>query len=174
MFTDGTKVQQILYNLLSNAIKFAEQGEVRVMARPVSAPLEAGAPAGAPAVESPLPAAGAPEPAAPRPVTHVAFAVSDTGPGIPRDEHLRIFERFTQLDSGPTKRYRGTGLGLSIVKELTGLLGGTVTVDSEVGRGATFTVALPVDSGAAEARQAETVAAAAAQSTPRTAQGGKV
>jgi signal transduction histidine kinase len=185
MFTDGTKVQQILYNLLSNAIKFTEQGEVRVMARPVSAPLEAGAPAGAPAVESPLPAARHPacpqtgrqagrEPAAPPPVTHVAFAVSDTGPGIPRDEHLRIFERFTQLDSGHTKRYRGTGLGLSIVKELTGLLGGTVTVDSDVGRGATFTVVLPVDSSAAEARQAETVAAAAAQSTPPAAQGGKV
>jgi signal transduction histidine kinase len=103
----------------------------------------------------------------------VAFAVSDTGSGIPRDEHLRIFERFTQLDSGHTKRYRGTGLGLSIVKELTGLLGGTVTVDSEVGRGATFTVALPVDASAAEARQAETVAAAAVQSTPAAAEGGK-
>jgi signal transduction histidine kinase len=172
MFTDGTKVQQILYNLLSNAIKFTEQGEVRVMARPVSAPLEAGAPAGAPAVESPLPAAGTADPAAPLPVTHVAFAVSDTGPGIPRDEHLRIFQRFTQLDSGHTKRYRGTGLGLSIVKELTGLLGGTVTVDSDVGRGATFTVALPIDSSAAEARQAETIAAAAAQSTPAAAEGG--
>jgi signal transduction histidine kinase len=85
----------------------------------------------------------------------VAFAVSDTGPGIPRDEQVRIFERFTQLDSSHTRRYRGTGLGLSIVKELTGLLGGTVSVESEVGRGSTFTITLPVDSSAAEGRTAE-------------------
>jgi two-component system, NarL family, sensor histidine kinase BarA len=82
----------------------------------------------------------------------LAFAVSDTGPGIPRDEQLRIFERFTQLDSSYTRRYRGTGLGLSIVKELTGLLGGTVSVESEVGRGSTFTVVLPVDCSEAEGR----------------------
>jgi two-component system, NarL family, sensor histidine kinase BarA len=98
-----------------------------------------------------------------RPVedAHVAFAVSDTGVGIPRDEHLRIFERFTQLDSSHTRRYRGTGLGLSIVKELTGLLGGTVSVESEVGRGSTFTVVLPVDSSAAEGRSPENGAAPA-------------
>ncbi|MCX5684338.1 MAG: ATP-binding protein, partial [Planctomycetota bacterium] len=93
----------------------------------------------------------------------VAFVVSDTGPGIPRDEHLRIFERFTQLDSGHTRRYRGTGLGLSIVKELTGLLGGTVLVDSEEGRGSTFTVVLPVDSTAADVRKAEVAPASASQ-----------
>jgi signal transduction histidine kinase len=95
----------------------------------------------------------------------VAFAVSDTGPGIPRDEQVRIFERFTQLDSSHTRRYRGTGLGLSIVKELTGLLGGTVSVESEVGRGSTFTITLPVDSSAAEGRTAE--GAAHAPATPR-------
>jgi signal transduction histidine kinase len=83
---------------------------------------------------------------------YVAFVVTDTGPGIARDEQLRIFERFTQLDSSYTRRYRGTGLGLSIVKELTGLLDGTVSVESEVGRGSTFTVVLPVDSSPAEAR----------------------
>jgi len=87
----------------------------------------------------------------------VAFAVADTGPGIPRDQQLRIFERFTQLDSSYTRRYRGTGLGLSIVKELTALLGGTVSVESEVGRGSTFTVVLPMDSSAAEGRVAEGV-----------------
>ena len=91
---------------------------------------------------------------------HIAFAVSDTGPGIPRDQQLRIFERFTQLDSSYTRRYSGTGLGLSIVKELTNLLGGTVSVESEVGRGSTFTVVLPVDSSAAEGRTSETAAAA--------------
>ncbi|MBM4017925.1 MAG: HAMP domain-containing protein [Planctomycetes bacterium] len=117
------------------------------------------APAATPAaVAEAAPSRGG-SPGAPR-VTHVAFAVADTGPGIPRDEHLRIFERFTQLDSSYTRRYRGTGLGLSIVKELTGLLGGTVTVDSEEGRGSVFTVVLPVDSSAAESRKAEAATAA--------------
>ena len=128
LFTDGTKVQQILYNLLSNAIKFTAEGEVRLTVRLADAAPEGGR------------------------VPQVAFAVADTGPGIPRDQQLRIFERFTQLDSSYTRRYRGTGLGLSIVKELTGLLGGSISVESEVSRGSTFTVVLPVDSTLAEAR----------------------
>ena len=82
----------------------------------------------------------------------VAFAVSDTGPGIARDQQLRVFDRFTQLDSSYTRQYRGTGLGLSIVKELTNLLGGSVSVESEVGKGSTFTVVLPIDSSDAEGR----------------------
>jgi len=90
----------------------------------------------------------------------VAFAVSDTGPGIGRDQQLRVFQRFTQLDSSYTRRYRGTGLGLSIVKELTGLLGGTVSVESEIGSGSTFTVVLPIDSSEAEGRTPEDMAAA--------------
>jgi signal transduction histidine kinase len=137
MMTDATKVQQVLHNLLSNAIKFTAEGEVRLTVRPVAGGAEGGR------------------------GTQVAFAVSDTGPGIPRDEQLRIFERFIQLDSSYTRRYRGTGLGLSIVKELTDLLGGTVSVESEVGRGSTFTVVLPVDSSAAPAGAPEAAMGAA-------------
>jgi signal transduction histidine kinase len=163
MMTDSTKVQQILYNLLSNAIKFTAEGEVKVTVRPVTDPgseAAAVAPAGGTAAAT----EASPGPDAPAPAAgFVAFIVSDTGPGIPRDEHLRIFQRFTQLDSGHTRRYRGTGLGLSIVKELTGLLGGTVLVDSEEGRGSTFTVVLPVDSTAAEVRKAEGAPAAGSQ-----------
>ena len=89
----------------------------------------------------------------------VAFVVADTGPGIAREQQLRIFDRFTQLDSSHTRKYRGTGLGLSIVKELTALLGGAIAVDSEPGKGSTFTVTLPVDSGNFEGRAAENGAA---------------
>jgi len=130
LVTDTTKVQQILYNLLSNAIKFTSEGEVGLTIRPVASQADTGG------------------------FDQVALAVMDTGPGIARDEQLRIFERFTQLDSSYTRRYRGTGLGLSIVKELTGLLGGTVSVESEIGHGSTFTVVLPVDSSLAEGRAA--------------------
>jgi len=137
MVTDATKVQQILYNLLSNAIKFTAEGEVGLRIRPVPGASDGGR------------------------GTQVAFSITDSGPGIAREEQLRIFERFVQLDSSYTRRYRGTGLGLSIVKELTDLLGGTVSVESEVGHGSTFTVVLPADSSPAQARVPEAPAGAA-------------
>ena len=72
--------------------------------------------------------------------------VSDTGPGISKDQQLRIFSRFSQLDNPETRDHGGAGLGLSIVKELAALLGGTVAVESEPNHGATFAVILPLDS----------------------------
>jgi PAS domain S-box-containing protein len=72
-----------------------------------------------------------------------AMEVSDTGPGIPDDARQYIFEPFRQVDGSITREYRGTGLGLSIVKSLVELMGGTVSLDSEVGRGSTFTLTLP-------------------------------
>src|SRR5262245_37392719 len=110
---DAGKVRQILTNLISNAIKFTPEGG-RVNLRV--------APDG----------------------DFVVFTVSDTGVGIPSDEHDRVFEKFRQSGrSTLTREHEGTGLGLSIVRELCGLLGGDVSLKSDLGRGSTFTVRLP-------------------------------
>lgn len=74
-----------------------------------------------------------------------AMEVNDTGPGIPEEAHESIFEPFRQADSSIPRIFGGTGLGLSIVKHLTNLMGGKITVQSEVGNGSTFTVILPLD-----------------------------
>jgi len=75
------------------------------------------------------------------------FSVSDSGPGIPKEEQRHIFEKFRQADSSRTRRFGGAGLGLSIVKELCLLLGGDVSVRSEPEKGSTFTVILPITPG---------------------------
>lgn len=79
-----------------------------------------------------------------------AFEVSDTGPGIPKEAHESIFEPFRQADSSIPRIFGGTGLGLSIVKHLTSLMGGAITVESEVGHGSKFTVILPLHAEAGE------------------------
>ncbi len=71
------------------------------------------------------------------------FDICDTGPGIPRDAHRKIFEPFAQLEPGLTRRHGGTGLGLFIAQRLSGLLGGCVQVISEPGEGSTFTLLIP-------------------------------
>jgi len=74
----------------------------------------------------------------------VILQVSDTGVGIPPKQQERIFERFYQVDGSARRRYGGVGLGLALVKEVVEVLGGEVSVESDVGRGSTFTVVLPV------------------------------
>ncbi len=74
----------------------------------------------------------------------VSIAVADTGIGIPEEDLARVFEPFTQVDTRLTRRYEGTGLGLAISRRLTELMGGRLRVESEVGRGSTFVVRLPL------------------------------
>ncbi|HUK33116.1 MAG TPA: ATP-binding protein, partial [Vicinamibacterales bacterium] len=72
----------------------------------------------------------------------VAISVIDTGIGIAPDDHQRIFEDFKQLDNSPTRAYGGTGLGLSICRRLADIIGGEITMHSQLGKGSTFTLTL--------------------------------
>ncbi|MBD2103459.1 PAS domain S-box protein [Leptolyngbya sp. FACHB-261] len=121
---DITRVRQILVNLLSNAVKFTEKGEVlvSVSARPV--------------IESNEPEAN------PRPTYEIQVAVKDTGLGIPPDRMDRLFQSFSQVDTSVTRQYGGTGLGLAISKQLSELMGGRMWVESQVGKGSTFSFTL--------------------------------
>jgi len=113
--TDPQMLSQILSNLLGNAVKFTEKGAVR---------LEASAAERA------------------HGMADLRISVSDTGVGIPLSARDLVFERFSQVDSSYSKAQKGTGLGLHIVKRYVALLGGTIELRSEVGRGSTFAVSL--------------------------------
>ena len=73
----------------------------------------------------------------------VEFAVSDTGIGMTAEQQAKLFEEFTQADSSTARQYGGTGLGLAITRKLARIMGGDVTVTSELGKGSVFTVRLP-------------------------------
>lgn len=114
--SDQKRIEQVLKNLLSNAFKFTASGSVTLEVAPRS--LAEGQPA-------------------------VAFSVSDTGVGIPADEQRAIFEAFQQGDGSISRTFGGTGLGLTISRELAGLLGGDLGLESAAGRGSRFTLTLP-------------------------------
>jgi hypothetical protein len=79
-------------------------------------------------------------------LTHWALQVSDTGPGIPIEAQAYIFEPFRQVDGSITRQHGGAGLGLSIVKQLTTMMGGQITLESEIGQGSVFTILFPLES----------------------------
>ena len=112
--SDRSKVKQIVLNLLSNALKFTPSGTVTIK---VSQNVTA---------------------------QTITVGVTDTGVGIAPEDQAKVFEDFRQLDSSPTRGYGGTGLGLSICRRLSQMLGGTIELNSEVGKGSTFTLTLPL------------------------------
>ena len=133
--TDAKKFQQIVFNLLSNAVKFTSEkaadekhsGKAPVAKVILRAERLVGRGSKGPEAQD-----------------RVRISVLDTGPGIAPEDQKRIFQKFEQLDTGHTRRHAGTGLGLAICKELTTMLQGEVHVESELGRGAMFSVILPM------------------------------
>jgi len=114
--TDGLRLQQCLVNLVGNAIKFTDQGHVHLYVS-----------------YDPDHVAGL-----------LRFDVKDTGIGIPPEKQQVIFEPFTQADNSTTRKYGGTGLGLTITSQLVKMMGGTMEVKSEPGKGSVFSILLPL------------------------------
>ena len=120
---DPDRLRQVLTNLVGNGLKFTSQGEVRLDVEALCCgPDESEADA----------------------EWLMTFRITDTGIGIPSDKHRMIFDAFTQADGSMTRRYGGTGLGLAISSAVVQLMGGTIGVESEEGRGSTFSLTVPV------------------------------
>ncbi|MCF8356787.1 MAG: PAS domain S-box protein [Melioribacteraceae bacterium] len=118
IFTSDERVfREIISNLLNNAVKYTETGKIEIQSMLENKEGE----------------------------KQLVIQVIDTGIGIPRDKHKSIFDEFRQVSEGKTRSFEGTGLGLAIAKKMIDLLGGTISVDSELGRGSKFIVRLPVE-----------------------------
>jgi len=112
--TDQKRLQQVITNLVSNAVKFTDVGGVTVAVELASKP------------------------------EHYVIKVTDSGKGMPTDAKNYIFEKFRQVDGSDSREQQGTGLGLAITKNLVEMLGGTIDLDTEVGKGTTFYITLPI------------------------------
>lgn len=130
IISDGYRLKQILRNLLSNAFKFTTEGSIRFSVSRANG--------------EQLPGLLNPR------RSYLALSVHDTGIGIASDKTDLIFEAFQQVDGTTSRKYGGTGLGLSISRELSRLLGGVITVESEQGQGSCFTLYLPEQTPTAE------------------------
>jgi signal transduction histidine kinase len=136
---DDERVRQIMVNLLSNAVKFTPAGGKIEVAITGSQ---------SPASDTRL-----------KPNrSYMSFRVSDTGPGIPAEKLLMIFDPFVQAESGHSRSREGSGLGLTISRRLARLMGGDLTVSSEVGKGSTFMLWLPVEEASERHEATQTIA----------------
>ncbi|MFM9910472.1 MAG: response regulator, partial [Chitinophagaceae bacterium] len=124
---DSVRLRQVLINLVSNAIKFTHQGEVFVKVYQTHTKRNG--------------------------ATELCFEVRDTGIGIPPEKLERLFKAFSQVDSSTTRKYGGTGLGLVISEKLIGLMGGSIKVSSETGKGSVFTFTIRTKAGTKAAQK---------------------
>lgn len=155
MVADRTKVKQVLLNLLSNAAKFTEEGLITltVLRQERGSSKERKRESELAMVNSPsltLTDAKVNDYLLSETSTHsltsdwIIFRVTDTGIGMTPDQIERVFQPFTQADNSTTRKYGGTGLGLAISQRFCEMMGGTITVESEIGVGSTFTFQLPI------------------------------
>jgi PAS domain S-box-containing protein len=125
---DITRLRQVLVNLLANAVKFTEQGEIVLSV--ISQQLDHSR-------------------------YQLYFAIKDTGIGIPQQRMDRLFQSFSQVDASTSRKYGGTGLGLAISKHLAEMMGGTMWVESEVGKGSTFHFTIVVETSSESLKPSE-------------------
>lgn len=111
IYGDPFRLRQVIINLVNNSVKFTDEGRITLNVKPGDVNDE---------------------------TVELIFSVSDTGIGIPQDRIDTLFEAFTQADNSITRKYGGSGLGLAISKKLVELMGGTIKVDSEIGKNSTF------------------------------------
>ncbi|MDJ0569640.1 MAG: ATP-binding protein [Pleurocapsa sp. MO_192.B19] len=119
---DDFRLQQVLSNFISNSIKFTEQGQIKVTIAPEKTRAENSST-----------------------TILIRFSVEDPGIGISEEQQAKLFQPFTQADNSTTRRYGGTGLGLAICRRIVELMNGTIGVNSDVGRGSTFWVTVPLE-----------------------------
>jgi signal transduction histidine kinase/CheY-like chemotaxis protein/HPt (histidine-containing phosphotransfer) domain-containing protein/CHASE3 domain sensor protein len=117
---DPTRLGQILTNLVNNAVKFTERGEIRLRVEPIARVGDS---------------------------CELRFAVQDTGIGMTPKQASRLFEPFMQADNSTTRKYGGTGLGLTICRRMVELMGGEISIESEPGKGSTFSFTVKLDVG---------------------------
>ena len=117
LMLDAPRLRQVLLNIIGNAVKFTEHGHVRILARTVN--------------ENEI-----------RSKLDLQIDIEDTGIGIPEHKLQHIFKEFEQIEGQDQSKFGGTGLGLSISRRLTELMGGTISVNSDIGHGSTFTIRL--------------------------------
>lgn len=124
VWSDGVRLRQVLFNLLSNAIKFTSEGSIRLDVELADESDEGDEGDGK---------------------QTIVWRVSDTGIGISADQRARLFQPFVQAEASTTRRFGGTGLGLTISRRLVAMLGGTIDMQGEVGRGTQVEFRVPLD-----------------------------